>query len=187
MNKPIDFDSLKTFLKSFLWPEERHIVICQGYLNGEKQMLLLCDIDGVLADVRHLLPLIQGKDKNFDEYYSRIGEAVYMPDLYQFVGLGFSGHRFYITGRNQSCRHETLNWLQQNDLWHEDDRLYMRLNHDHRPAHKVKNDVVNAIKQEFDLEHMTVLAIDDDPEVCEMYKSHGFSVLQVHHEAAKSA
>ena len=39
-------------------------------------MLYIFDIDGVLADVTHLLPLIQGEHKDFEGYYSRIGEAL---------------------------------------------------------------------------------------------------------------
>lgn len=39
-------------------------------------MLYIFDIDGVLADVTHLLPLITGENKDYEAYYSRIGEAL---------------------------------------------------------------------------------------------------------------
>lgn len=54
--------------------------------------------------------------------------------------------------------------------------LYMRDNTDHRKAEVVKKEIYDKhIKGKYDV----VLAIDDDPDVCRMWKNEGLFVLQV--------
>lgn len=148
---------------------------------------IVFDIDGVLADCSHRLKYIQGEDKDYDKFYSKeelwkdkpIKAGMNILDaLHRFEVMRdnprlteFYGEVIFITGRNESCRDTTYNWLYNNILergtvYH---KLYMRPKNDYRPAHEVKKDL---IEKHIGFENI-LFAFDDDVMVSEMYNRHG--------------
>lgn len=147
---------------------------------------IVFDIDGVLADCSHRLHYIQGEDKNYDKFYSdeeimkdkiieagrKIVDMLYnlytMEDFYR--PTEFYGKIILLTGRSEICEETTRIWVSKNIF--EDLSLYsiiMRPKNDWRPAHQVKEDLV---EKHIGFENI-LFAFDDDDQVNEMYKKHG--------------
>lgn len=147
---------------------------------------IVFDIDGVLADCSHRLKYIQGKDKDYEKFYSdeeimkdkiieagrKIVDMLYnlytMEDFYR--PTEFYGKIILLTGRSEICEETTRIWVSKNIF--EDLSLYsiiMRPKNDWRPAHQVKEDLV---EKHIGFENI-LFAFDDDGQVNEMYKKHG--------------
>lgn len=153
-------------------------------------MFIICDIDGVLADVTELLPLITGGNKDYELYYSRIEEAKPLwrgLDIVQ--GLNRQaflkyGAVYFITGRRESSRQETIDWLQRHGACGEKINLYMRKDGDLRSACKLKEEHLKVICKDIPFSDITVF--EDDPQCVEMYVNYGCYVCHVKHEKARS-
>jgi hypothetical protein len=152
---------------------------------GDEHMIFIFDIDGVLADVTHLLPLITGASKDYEAYYARIREAGVIYGIAPIL-QGIQKHHdvFFITGRRESSREDTIQWLQVNGFCGENPSLYMRHEGNFEPAHKVKERHLREICTDVAFGDVTVF--EDDPHCAEMYESLGCYVCHVKHEKARS-
>ena len=79
-------------------------------------MLYIFDIDGVLADVTHLLPMITGENKDYETYYSRIGEALPIANGLRLAQTFFgqeadSRYIYEVLMRRQSPDSELGSWF----------------------------------------------------------------------------
>ena len=155
-------------------------------------MLYIFDIDCVIADVTHLLYLVKGENKDFDAYYSRIGEALplwnglmILHGLNRQAFLG-NGSVHFVTGRSELSRNGTLEWLQRHGACGERPNLHMRSNTDRRPAHEVKYDIIERICKKNGRTFNEMTVFEDDPKCAKMYRSLGCYVCHVRHEKAKS-
>lgn len=140
-------------------------------------MRIVCDIDGVLADVRkhveeHLL-----EKNDWKTYFEHTLEFPVIPTIRSLLYTldGKPHHETYlVTGRPESNRVLTELWLQSVGigpgvfLRH----LLMRASGDSRPTWDVKMDIIRRLNPD--------LIIDDDPAVIEVAVKEGFTVLQVH-------
>lgn len=147
---------------------------------------IVFDIDGVLADCSHRLKYIQGKNKDYEKFYSdeeimkdkiieagrKIVDMLYnlytMEDFYR--PTEFYGKIILLTGRSEICEETTRIWVSKNIF--KDLSLYsiiMRPKNDWRPAHEVKESL---IEKHIGFENI-LFAFDDDDQVNEMYKKHG--------------
>jgi acid phosphatase class B len=158
-------------------------------------MLYIFDIDGVLADITHLLPLIQGKEKDFETYYKRIGEAkaikggIAIADsiLNTLNNDGNSGMFYFITGRNESSRELTTQWLEQELSWNKKHyTIHMRGNTDRRYAQDLKREIIQRISIETGVPFSDMVVFEDDTNVARMYKQLGCYVCHVKHDKARS-
>ena len=112
--------------------------------------LIICDIDGVLANCEQRLKYLRMKD--YETFY-----GVQMADDSKInAGLSLlkslrnsasdSSIIYYATGRPERTRNLTLNWLEANNIpqiW--SDRLYMRKDGDYRPSPVLKVEQVEQI------------------------------------------
>lgn len=158
-------------------------------------MLYIFDIDGVVADVTHLLPLITGENKDYDAYYSRIGEALPIKAglsiadafLLKLDKDGENGMFYFVTGRSECSRQITSDWLSDKLNWSKSYfSIHMRGNTDRRPAHQVKRGIVERIHKETGVPFTQMTVFEDDPQCAEMYESLGCYVCHVKHSKAKS-
>ena len=162
-------------------------------------MLLVVDIDGVLADIRPLLPLIKADErgrKDFTAYDALIETAQPIPQgiellklLMLHYGPCFGNHQgvVFITGRKESSHDETQRWLVKHlttDCKYKP--LLMRPRKCWEPAWKVKERHVLALQQQGRWVSGRVIAIEDDAQCCAMYRKHGAYVLQAHNDASRS-
>lgn len=140
--------------------------------------IILCDIDGVIADCTHRLHYITGKERDYDAFYDACDQDRRIDDMFDFIrkaddDLAFKV--FFITGRPERIREKTARWIKVNGYYSADSsQIIMRKDDDHRKAHIIKEEYL----QHFDKDKI-LFAIDDDKEVCEMYRSKGINTLQV--------
>lgn len=145
---------------------------------------IVFDIDGVLADCSHRLKYIQGKDKDYDKFYSDeeimkdrlilditdIIIALGNFDDYTGVDEEDQSRIIFVSGRNRKCLSSTIRWLEKNlNVYINEDNLFLRSENDYRPSHEVKK---NLIEKHIGFENI-LFAFDDDDKVNEMYKKHG--------------
>lgn len=152
---------------------------------------IVFDIDGVLADCSHRLKYIQGKDKDYENFYSydevvkdtalASGFILLKSILYLIndintpnrLAMGEEIRVALITGRNKRCEKATGDWFLSNMEKFKIDRFkcnyFMRLENDLRPAYQVKEDL---IKDHIGFKNI-LFAFDDNDKVNDMYKKHG--------------
>lgn len=146
--------------------------------------LIICDIDGVLADCSHRLHYLEEKD--YGEFY---GDKILDDELIQsgakllyhlwdrhFVGDSLtevSNSLIFLTGRPNKTRTITQDWMRACLVAQVANYpLLMRGDGDYRPSPIVKVELLKACNIPFD-EYKTIYFIDDDPDnvkaVCEAF------------------
>ena len=134
-------------------------------------MIVVCDIDGTLANVLpwlHLLP------KNWEEYFSHTHEFQAISQNVTLIQSLLDQEHFiyFITGRPESNREQTEKWIEKNFTLHSNSVLLMRQNDDFRLSYKFKLEHFRQINPS--------LIIDDEPDLIEHATKNGFHALQVH-------
>lgn len=151
---------------------------------------IILDLDGVVFDCTHRLPLVHGKDRDYDEFYRLIPKDEPIEDVIQMVkAMSLKAEIVCVTGRSEVAREDTEHQLShylgpKNINWC---ALYMRAEGDHRPAAIVKEDILHEL---YAHHWEPFLAIEDTPECVAMYRKHGiktFDVGREKHEDAKPA
>lgn len=140
-----------------------------------KPSIIICDIDWVLANEQaRRKKYLEWHEKDYDGYYSDVTNDWHISILWDFLkGKNVA----FFTGRRESCRRQTLQWLDRRPYIKADSELlYMRPDRDFRPARVVK---------EFFLAHLltiydVTLAIDDNRGICRMYNLNGIPTLHCH-------
>jgi hypothetical protein len=134
--------------------------------DAARSSIVVFDIDGVLADVRHRLHFLQHRPKDWDGFFAAAtGDSVLEPGR-DAVLLAAQAHEIvYLTGRPRSLERVTRDWLASAGL--PDGRLFMRRHSDRRPARQVKVEVLRSLS----LEHEIVMVIDDDAAVVDAIRA----------------
>lgn len=142
-------------------------------------MDIICDIDGTLANIQHRLHWIATKPKNWKAFFDgMVDDEPITPviDLLRLFNMK-TATIIYVSGRPDSHRSETQSWLRRNFL--PGGPVYMRKAGDYRPDDLVKEEILNQIKTDG---FFPVLAIDDRPRVCRMWRRNGLICMQLNEE-----
>lgn len=147
-------------------------------IPGDGRGLVIVDLDGTIADVRHRLHHIQGGGR---KNWKRFFEAMHLDRPIDGViarvrELAQANDIVILTGRPETYEKITVAWLRQNDVPFS--RLLMRRAGDHRQDYVAKEDLLHELPVE-----RVRLAIDDRAPVCQMYRRHGIEVLEVESDA----
>jgi hypothetical protein len=156
--------------------------------------IILCDVDGTLADVNHRLHYIKNDDgtlkpyaeRDWDSFNEACAEDRPNTDVIEVLRSlvrSPNGERlvYFLSGRNEVVRDTTVAWLQKYVLPNEskisiNKDLRMRKADDRRPDTEVKLEMV----RELGLTPDDVLCILDDRQcVVDMWRENGFRCLQV--------
>lgn len=132
----------------------------------------MLDLDGVLADVRHRLHLLEQVPKNWDGFFAgipadpplEVGRAL-------AAELAKTHEIVYLTGRPERTRSTTSAWLSEHRL--PPGRLVMRRDGDRRPARLTKVGLVRRLGAD----QAIAVVVDDDPAVCAALRAEGLPVL----------
>ena len=155
--------------------------------------IVLCDLDGTLADVNHRLHYIKNddgtkktrKESDWGSFHTECINDVPNNDVIEILHSlvrEWWQEVYFLSGRNDVVRAETVEWLQKHvadyEHWSETCRaqLVMRKNGDFRPDTEIKLEMV----QELGLTPDDVLCVLDDRQcVVDMWRENGFRCLQV--------
>lgn len=141
------------------------------------QKAIIVDLDGTLANTKHREKYVKQKPKNFKMFHSLLIDDT--PNIWcveLIKSMRSSGYEIiFLTGRDDNWKKQTMEWLRQNNIDIQQDRLLMRRSGDHRPDFEVKKEFYEStIKDKFDI----LFAIDDRTQVVDMWRDIGITCLQ---------
>ncbi len=142
-----------------------------------KPRAVIWDLDGTLSDDRaraHFVEVERGKQRDWKSYFDAIGEdppiAASMEVLRAMHAAGL--RILFLTGRPDYTRPKTERWLEANGLT-EYDALIMRPEGERRPAGYFKAEVVDRLRDEYEL----VCAFEDRIDVAQHLREAGVPVF----------
>lgn len=135
------------------------------------------DMDGTLCDVRSIRYLVTAnpKHRNFHAFHRAsidcpaFEQVVALYRRLQEAGLAM----IVVTARTEDFSFLTNLWLQEHDL--SCDALLMRGLRDHRPDHRVKQDLLREICRDY----TPIIAVDDRPQIAEVWRGVGIRTVLV--------
>lgn len=139
------------------------------------------DVDGTLADPTHRRGYVQNKPKRWDLWNKTMNRDGYHKDIFQFMYSGWNlGNKILIsTGREESYRDVTLEWL-HNNPWFDTtillDKMFMRKDKDYRSDELIKKEMLDQMREDG---YNPVLVFDDRDRVVKMWRENGIRCLQV--------
>jgi phosphatidate phosphatase APP1 len=133
--------------------------------------LAVIDIDGVVADVRHRLHLIESRPKRWDAFFAASAADPPLETGLALVRELAADHDVvWLTGRPERNRDLTERWLAAHGL--PDGTLLMRRERDFRPAREAKRDQLRRLRRDREI----AVVVDDDPAVVATLAEDGFPV-----------
>ena len=147
-----------------------------------KRPAVIFDMDGTLADVssiRHHIKKFDATKRRIVKHFNRFhAESVSVPPHQHVVSAAqmskmLGNSVLVVTARKHMWRHHTAWWLAMHQV--PSDMLIMRGNDDNRPDYEVKRDMLETIRQAYDVIH----AWDDSPHVIKLWKEEGIPYTQV--------
>jgi uncharacterized HAD superfamily protein len=141
--------------------------------------IVLVDIDGTLADVRHRLHHINNaRRKNWKAFFEGMDRDTPIASTVAWV-QSLAGHHdiIIVTGRPEEYRARTEAWLKQNGIPFAD--IFMRRDGDHRPDYEMKKEALKRWPKE-----RIKLVIEDRPPVCDMWLKEGIRCVLVESDQA---
>lgn len=143
----------------------------------QEDSIVICDIDGTIANIKHRLKYAKGPEKNWDKFFSLLGEDTVIEDtrkmLVRFYNQGYT--IIFVSARPEEYKEQTLAWLDKNFLsfaW----TLIMRRTGDKRDDTQVKQQILDTY---FPYKGVIHCVIDDRPSVIRMWRSNGLEVIDV--------
>lgn len=140
-------------------------------------MIVLFDIDGVLADTSTRMWHLEKPKKDWNGFFKDMefdDPIIPMCKLCSLLLLEGNVTVFFITGRPEKYRNITVKWLfDVMDFHHsyfDKDRLFMRPDKDGRKDNEVKLDALNKIRS---MGYKPTLVFEDRNRNCEMYRKEG--------------
>jgi len=140
--------------------------------------VILCDLDGTVADLSHRLHFISGETKNWDGFFAACPADSLIQDVANTVRtLSDAGCSIiYVTGRSDAIRAQTAQWIADNFL--PDGPIYMRKAGDHRHDNIVKSELLDHLLDSVRRDDI-LGAFEDRKQVVDMYRQRGLTVFQV--------
>jgi hypothetical protein len=133
--------------------------------------LIVLDIDGVLADVRHRLHHLARRPKDWDGFFAAAKDDDVLEIGATFARQAAATHDIvYLTGRPSRLRAATQAWLDAQLL--PPGTLVMRPEGDRRPSAVVKVHELRRLRRD----SVVDLLVDDDPSVIDSARAAGFTV-----------
>lgn len=141
-----------------------------------KRPAVIFDMDGTLADVssiRHHIKKFDRTKRRVVKHFNRFhAESVSVPPHQHVVSAAqmskmLGNSVLVVTARKHMWRHHTAWWLAMHQV--PSDMLMMRGNDDNRPDYEVKKDMLETIRQAYDVIH----AWDDNPSIIKLWTEEG--------------
>ena len=137
----------------------------------DSRPVAVIDIDGVVADVRHRLHLVERKPKQWDAFFAAAADDPPLAEGVELVRALAAEHDvLWLTGRPERTRAATERWLAAQDL--PTGPLRMRRERDFRPARVAKREELRRLRRDREV----ALVVDDDPAVIDLLRADGFPV-----------
>lgn len=155
---------------------------------ANKPKIVLCDIDGTVADISHREHYLINKDQkgrtNWKAFFSEMNKDTVREEirslLYDCYCVQYAPCEVvFLTGRPEDYRDVTEKWLEDNRFYYTE--LHMRPKGDRRPDWIVKSEAVLTLLEKYDIMH----ALDDRRPVINMLKEKNIRIYDAGCEKRK--
>lgn len=152
-------------------------------MKKQERACVIFDMDGTLADCTHRLHHIKNGNKNWPAFFDACVDDVpskYVVILAHFIHAlrrvnNAAPALVICSARPSSHRPQTIEWLAEHKIpWA---ILLMRAHGDMRPDVEVKKDMLDKIRN--DMKFTVLFAVDDRPEVVQMWRDNGVGCFAV--------
>lgn len=155
----------------------RNMALRYGLHRFQQAEVVICDIDGTIADIAHRLHHVKETEKkDWKAFYAGIMLDRVRHEVQARLQEHILGGRtvVFVSGRPDRYKTDTLDWLSWTKIPHF--TVLMRRSDDHRPDEEVKHEIV--------LQHFPDLSVihsvlDDRPRVIRMWLELGLTVEDV--------
>lgn len=142
--------------------------------------MIICDIDGTIADCEHRRHYITNKPKNHDAFYAGVRDDKPIGKIIYLLGTLLEYHippsLIFVTGRPERTRKDTEWWLSEYlHLYPHDYQMFMRKDKDYRQDYMVKQDILDKYIDK----SKVLFVLDDRDQVVQMWRRNGLTCLQV--------
>jgi len=137
--------------------------------------VVICDIDGVIADCTHRLKFIESKPADWDAFFEACSEDAPLEPMIRLLrAMDDEFDILYVTGRPERVRLKTILWMTHHDvpLEHSND-LFMRKDGDHRQDFAVKAEIFDK-----HIARDIHAVFEDRDQVVQMWRDKGLLCLQ---------
>ncbi len=132
-------------------------------------MIVVFDIDGVLADASHREHHLSSRTKDWDAFFAEVGgDAVIDEGRQRLLAEAQGNEVVLLSGRPERCSADTEAWLARHGMGVA--RLVLRRDEDRRPAATLKADLVCRIGSPSEIS----VVIDDDATVVTRLRELGY-------------
>lgn len=149
----------------------------KDYLKGEK--VVICDLDGTLADCSHRLRYARGPEKDWSKFFAGIEDDSLREDVAQQVLDTLTKNNaklIFVSARPETYEDDTMRWLFYKGFPEGSySALIMRNSNDKRDDTEVKSDIYDKYLKNLDI----VSIFDDRPKVIRMWREKGLDVVDV--------
>jgi hypothetical protein len=149
-----------------------------GLYPTPKKGIIICDIDGTLADVTHRRHYVQGDKKDWKSFFAEIDKDILRADVadqvMKYEGEGYE--IFLVSGRSEDYREVTEAWLERQFKGYRFYKaLFMRGSNDGREDTEIKKKIYEDYFKKYNVHEV----IDDRPRVIKMWLEQGLNVRDV--------
>lgn len=135
--------------------------------------IVVCDIDGTVADGEHRQNHLQGEKKDWKAYFAEMHNDIPRKDIYEKAmdeAVAEGAELIFVSARPEDYRKETEKWLKKHGMDYMN--LVMRRKGDKRPDTDVKGEIYNRYLKQYEI----VKVFDDRPVVIRMWQALGLEV-----------
>jgi len=154
----------------------KNMAIRSGLTTFNDGEVVLCDIDGTIADIKHRLHYVKNDHKDWKTFFAKMAEDTVREDVRAMLVEHQRQGRtvVFLSGRPDSYVEQTTAWLKANHLDHH--TVIMRRASDHRPDEIVKPEM---LKSHFPNLGAIHCVLDDRPRVIKAWRELGLTVHDV--------
>lgn len=145
-------------------------------------MVIIVDIDGTIADTKERArKYLETRPKDWDKFYDSCSEDKPIKGVIDVVQhLEQTNYVIFVSGRRESCRKDTVEWINRNLPFLLRYSLYLRDNGDTRHDTVVKPELLERAFKKERIDKSKVLCIlEDRNSLVKKWRELGYTCLQV--------
>ncbi len=139
---------------------------------------VIVDIDGTISKIGDRLKYLNQDPPDWDQFYAHCDEdEPIQPIIDLLEDIDFFHDIYFFTGRRESCRAKTEQWIYDYLHWENDNyKMYMRRDGDHRHDTEVKPEFLDQAK--LNIANVAFI-LEDRNSMVKKWRELGFTCLQV--------
>ena len=137
---------------------------------------VVVDIDGTISKVGDRIKCLEQSPKDWDSFYARCGEDLPNEDVLELIKtIQYDYTIIFVSGRRESCREDTVEWLDKYDI-NNYEELLLRKDRDYRHDTIVKPELLLNFLGSYD---EVAFVLEDRSSVVKKWRELGLTCLQV--------